>query len=97
METVTNKGRYIMYSIEVDDFLRRNHSFIESFKSEKVSELTSYDYPYRLDIKEGRALAITAIKDEMSKRISEFSEKHFQQPIYDIAFSIVAKVALKNK
>jgi len=95
MATISNSGRIILYSIEIDAFLSKNHNSIEKFKSGKLHELISIDSPYTLKAKKGRLLAIKTITEELTN-IDGFAQKCFQEARRDIAFSIVAELALRE-
>ena len=91
-----NKGRYVLYSVDIDTALKREQSIIEKFKAEKIHELMSENSPYNLKAKEGRHLAITTIEEELSK-IGGLAQECFQQARHDIAFSIVAEAVFSEK
>jgi len=86
-----NRGRYVLYSVDVDTALKQKQEFIERFKAGKIQELMSESSPYNLKAKEGRHLAITTIEEELGK-IEGLAQECFQQTRHDIAFSIVADV-----
>jgi len=91
-----NRGRYVLYSVDVDTALGREQSFIEKFKAEKIQELMSESSPYNLKVEQGRHLAITTIKEELNK-IGKLAQECFQQARHDIAFSIVAEAVFSEK
>jgi len=91
-----NRGRYIMYSVDIDAALRQEQSSVEKFKAEKIQELNSENSPYNLKAEQGRHLAIIRIEEELSK-IEGLAKECFQQARHDIAFSIVANVVFSTE